>query len=138
MLFGCESRRSTTKRRGGGTCSPTWSRSSTEASWIGWTSSWTPPTWGHGFAEDREALRAFLSWQATTAPDWRIAVRQSAAEGELVAVDAHASGTRAEESPGVPYPSPQRKAFDWMTIYRLADGRIAEAWVVSREVPPEG
>lgn len=93
---------------------------------------------GHGFAQDREALRAFLGWQATTAPDWRIEVRRSAAEGELVAVEARASGTRAEESPGVPYPSPQRKAFDWMTIYRLADGRIAEAWVVSREVPPEG
>lgn len=93
---------------------------------------------GHGFAEDRDALRVFLGWQAATAPDWHIEVRQSAAEGELVAVEARASGTRAEESPGVPYPSPQRKAFDWMTIYRLADGRIAEAWVVSREVPPEG
>lgn len=93
---------------------------------------------GHGFVEGRDALRAFLAWQAATAPDWHIEVKQSAAEGELVAVQAHACGTRAEESPGVPYAAPQRRAFDWMTIYRMADGRIAEAWVVSREVPPEG
>lgn len=93
---------------------------------------------GHGFAADREALRAFLGWQAATAPDWQIEVKQSAAEGELVAVQARASGTRAEEAPGVPFAAPRRMAFDWMSIYRLDDGRIAEAWVVSREVPPEG
>lgn len=93
---------------------------------------------GHGFAADREALRAFLGWQRATAPDWRIEVQQSAAEGELVAVQARGSGTRTEASPGVPFATPRRMAFDWMTIYRLADGRIAEAWVVSREVPLEG
>lgn len=92
---------------------------------------------GHGFAEDREALRSFLAWQTATAPDWRIDVQQSAAEGELVAIQARGSGTRSEESPGVPYATARRMAFDWMTIYRMADGRIAEAWVVSHEVPPE-
>lgn len=93
---------------------------------------------GHGFAADREGLRAFPGWQAATAPDWHIEVKQSAAEGELVAVQARGSGTRTEESPGVPFATARRMAFDWMTIYRMADGKFAEAWVACREVPPEG
>ena len=53
------------------------------------------------------------------------------AEGDRVAVRAIASGTRAEDAPGVPATAPLERRFEWITIYRVAGGRIAEAWVVS-------
>lgn len=92
---------------------------------------------GHGFAESREALRSFMTWQRATAADWHIDVRDVVAEGDRVAVRAIAGGTRSESSPGVPYPTPQRMRLEWITIYRVAANRIAELWVVTRELPDE-
>ena len=73
---------------------------------------------GHfGWPPDRGALRELVAWQRRTAPDWRIEVLDVVADGDPVAVRAHASGTRSESSPGVA-----------VEPYRLEDGRIAEAW----------
>ena len=88
---------------------------------------------GHGFHPDREALRSFLTWQAATAPDWRIDVQDVVAEGDRVVVRAIASGTRSEDAPGVPAAPPRARRFEWITIYRVDAGKIAEAWVVSRD-----
>lgn len=87
---------------------------------------------GHGFHPDRESLRSFLTWQAATAPDWRIDVQDVVAEGDRVAVRAEASGTRSEAEPGVPLDPPRARRFEWITIYRVGDGKIVEAWVVSQ------
>lgn len=88
---------------------------------------------GHGFHPDREALRSFLAWQAATAPTWRIDVQDVVAEGDRVVVRAIASGTRTEDAPGVPSSPPRERRFEWITIYRVQGGKIAEAWVVSRD-----
>jgi predicted SnoaL-like aldol condensation-catalyzing enzyme len=82
----------------------------------------------HGWPPTRDALREFVAWQRRTAPDWHIEVLDTVAEGDLVVVRAHASGTRTEASPGVPFPEPRRMEVDWLTLYRVVDGRIAEAW----------
>jgi len=91
---------------------------------------------GHGFHDDRDALRAFLTWQAAIAPDWRIDVQDVVSEGDRVVVRALASGTRSEDSPGVPSTPPRARRFGWITIYRVEDEKIAEAWVVSRALSP--
>ena len=92
---------------------------------------------GHfGWAATRDDLRAFVGWQRATAPDWHIEVLDTVAEGNLVVVRAHATGTRTESAPGVPLPEPRRMAVDWLTLYRVVDRRIAEAWPYL--APPAG
>lgn len=88
---------------------------------------------GHGFPADRESLRAFYAWQARTAPDWRIDVEDVVESGDRVAVRAHAYGTRSESAPGVPLPAPAYRDLEWIAIYRVADGRVAEVWVAVRD-----
>lgn len=83
---------------------------------------------GHfGWPPDRDALREFVAWQRRSAPDWHIEVLDVVSEGDAVVVRAHASGTRTESSPGVPT-EPVRQEVDWLTLYRVRDGRIVEAW----------
>jgi predicted SnoaL-like aldol condensation-catalyzing enzyme len=94
----------------------------------------SPSYAGHGFAADREALRAFYAWQARTAPDWRIDVEDVVAAGDRVAVRAHAYGTRTESAPGVPLPEPVRRDVEWVAIYRVEDGLVAEVWVAVRDL----
>jgi predicted ester cyclase len=76
-----------------------------------------------------DALKAFLTWQRTTAPDWRIVIHDLIAEGDRVVVRATANGTRAEQSPGIPFPTPEYHDIAWIAIYRLTEGRINEVWV---------
>lgn len=46
----------------------------------------------------------------------------------MVAVRAIGSGTRTEESPGMPFPEPRAMQIAWINLYRVTDGRIAEVW----------
>lgn len=94
----------------------------------------SPDFRGHGFASDRESLRAFYDWQSRIAPDWRIDVEDLVEDGDRVAVRAHAYGARAESAPGVPYPEPVRRELEWIAIYRIAGGLITELWVATREL----
>ena len=87
---------------------------------------------GHGFPPDREGLRAFYERQARIAPEWRIDVVDLVEQGDRVAVRAHAYGFRSESATGVPYPEPAWHEFEWIAIYRFADGLIAELWVTTR------
>lgn len=93
-----------------------------------------PDFTGHGFAPDREALRAFYEWQARSAPDWRIDVVDLVEGADRVAVRAHAHGTRTESAPGVPYPEPLHRELEWIAIYRFANDRIAELWAATRDL----
>ncbi len=87
--------------------------------------------WHEGPAS-REELKRFIEWQRATAPDWQITIQDMVAEGDKVAVRATARGTRAEESPGVPFPQPRYVELTWIAIYRLTSGQIAEVWVVTQ------
>lgn len=82
----------------------------------------------HGGPGSREELRRFLAWQRATAPDWHITIHDAVAAGDMVTVRAMASGTRTEESPGVPLPAPRSQELAWIALYRLNQGRIAEVW----------
>ncbi len=82
----------------------------------------------HSGPANREELKRFLAWQRATAPDWRIEIETMVAEDDRVTVHATASGTRTEESPGVPFAAPQWQEIAWIAMYRLAGGQIAEVW----------
>lgn len=89
---------------------------------------------GHGFAPDRDALKAFYAFQARTAPDWRIDVEDVVEQGDRVAVRAHAYGHRTVSPAGEPYAEPVRREVEWIAIYRFEAGLIAEMWVTMRDL----
>ena len=74
---------------------------------------------GHGWPEDRDALRAFYTRQARDRPDWQIRVLQTVEVGSSVVVRAHAGALGA------------RPALTWLAHYRVVDGRIREIQVLS-------
>ena len=75
----------------------------------------------------REGIKAFAAAQRDAAPDWHITVHEMIAEGDRVVVRATGSGTPQKPFAGL---APHtRVAIDWTAVYRVADGKIAEAWV---------
>jgi len=76
----------------------------------------------------RDALREFLACEATTFPDAHESIHFLVAEGDRVAVHSGFRGTQC--GPLGPFPASDRTlSADLISIYRIADGRIAEAWV---------
>ena len=76
----------------------------------------------------RDALREFLAAEARTFPDARESIHFLVAEGDMVAVHSGFRGT--QNGPLGPFPASGRTlSADFISIYRVADGRIAEAWV---------
>ena len=71
---------------------------------------------GHGWPHDIDALRAFYERQARERPDWRIDVQETVEVGDWVAVRAHAGDAE--------------RRVEWLTVYRLSGGRIAEIRVL--------
>ena len=80
---------------------------------------------GLGWPADRDALRRFYEHQLQVRPDWRIAVQSTLELGDHVTVHAHASGTEISEG------ASQRRELEWLTQYRIVDGRIREIRVLS-------
>jgi len=77
---------------------------------------------------NRRQLRDFLAKEAVTFPDAHEAIHFLVAEGDKVAVHSGFRGTQS--GPMGPFPaSGKTLAADFISIYRLAGGRIAEAWV---------
>ncbi len=73
-------------------------------------------------------LRAFLEQDFTTFPDARQTVLMTVAEDDHVAARVRLSGT--QEGPFGPLPPSGRSVeTEFLTILRIADGRIAEMWV---------
>ena len=60
-------------------------------------------------------------------PDLVITPRDLVAEGDRVAVRWSCAGTHRAPLGGLP-PTGRRVAFDGMSVYRVADGRIVEIW----------
>jgi len=92
----------------------------------------------HGTRADGElrgsdAVKAFVAGYRAAFPDARSTVEDQVAEGDKVVTRWRASGTRrgalsASEATGREF------AFDGVTIERIADGKIAEVWVVRDEL----
>ena len=76
----------------------------------------------------RDQLRDFLAGEAITFPDGCETIHFMLAEGDMVAVHSDFRGT--QRGPMGPYPASGRTlSAAFISIYRIADGRIAEVWV---------
>ncbi len=76
-----------------------------------------------------DELRAFLRQDLAGVPDAVQEIRMMVAEGDMVAVWANYSGT--QDGPLGPFPASGRPVdLDFAGFLRIADGRIAEIWVV--------
>lgn len=80
---------------------------------------------GQGGVE--EGIRMFLQ----AFPDFRLEAEQLIAEGDLVAVRLHMSGTNTGEYRGLPEPTERHASWDAMAFFRLSEGKIAEIWGVA-------
>ena len=76
--------------------------------------------------------RAIAEEWTTAFPDWRFDVLALVAEGDRVVAHMPYSGTHRAEVVGVP-PTGRSCTVDEIVIFRLADGKIAEAWEVYDE-----
>ena len=85
-------------------------------------------TFGQPQIRSRDQLREFLAGEAGAFPDAHETIHFLVAEGDKVAVHSGFRGT--QQGPMGPFPaSGRRLSADFISIYRIADGRIAEAWV---------
>jgi len=76
----------------------------------------------------RKQLREFLTGEANTFPDGHETIHFLVAEGDKLAVHSGFRGTQS--GPMGPFPASGRTlSADFISIYRVSDGRIAEAWV---------
>ncbi|MEW6303462.1 MAG: ester cyclase [Verrucomicrobiota bacterium] len=85
-------------------------------------------TSGQPQIRSRDQLLAFLAGEAVTFPDAHETIHFLVAEGDMVAVHSGFRGT--QRGPMGPFPASGRTlTADLISIYRVAKGRIAEAWV---------
>jgi steroid delta-isomerase-like uncharacterized protein len=81
---------------------------------------------------DPAGTRAIAEEWTTAFPDWRFSLLGLVAEGDRVAAHMPYSGTQEGTIVGVE-PTGRSCTVDEMVIFRIADGRIAEAWEVFDE-----
>ncbi|HKE74253.1 MAG TPA: ester cyclase [Acidimicrobiales bacterium] len=87
---------------------------------------------GGTFPCDPAGTRAIaVEWTAAF-PDWRFDLRALVAEGDLVVAHMPYRGTFTHPLMGLA-PTGQAAEVDEMVIFRIRDGRIAEAWEVYDE-----
>jgi len=85
-------------------------------------------TFGQSQVCDRDQLRAYLAGEYRTFPDAHETINFLVAESDRVAVHSHCHGT--QQGPLGSFPASGRTlSADFISSYRIADGRIAEAWV---------
>ena len=77
-----------------------------------------------------EAEKQLVTMYLTAFPDLHFTIEDLVAEGDTVVARLTAHGTHQGELLGMP-PSNTRVTIMAVEIYRLADGKIAEQWVVS-------
>lgn len=80
-----------------------------------------------GSVRNRQELKAFLIKEFEVFPDGRESIEDLVAEGDRVAARKQFSGTQRGQLGNFP-PSGRRLEASYLAIYRLEDGRIAEAW----------
>ena len=85
-------------------------------------------TFGQPQIRSRQQLRDFLAGEARTFPDAHESIHFLVTEGDMVAVHSGFRGTQT--GPLGPFPASGKiLSADFISIYRISDGRIAEAWV---------
>jgi steroid delta-isomerase-like uncharacterized protein len=81
--------------------------------------------------QGRDRFAAAIAGVMTAVPDSQWTVLDALTEGDRVAVRITWSGTyRAPQFRGATIPEPATFAVEHIHIYRVADGRLAEHWVV--------
>jgi steroid delta-isomerase-like uncharacterized protein len=84
-------------------------------------------TFRQSHVTNRDARREFLVAEFKTFPDARELINFLVAEGDKVAVHSHCQAT--QQGPMGKLPATGRVlSADFISIYRIADGRIKEAW----------
>jgi steroid delta-isomerase-like uncharacterized protein len=74
-----------------------------------------------------DAFKPFFRQFRQAFPDIRIEILRSVAEGEMVALHCHVTGSHRGDALGIA-PSGNRLDIDGMAMARISDGRIVEAW----------
>jgi len=85
-------------------------------------------TFGQSQICSRDQLREYLAGEFKTFPDAHETINLLVAEGDKVAVHSHCRGTQLGTMGSFP-PSGRILSADFMSIYRVENGRIVEAWV---------
>ena len=80
---------------------------------------------GPGWPATRDALLAFYEEQARSRPDWHIDVQATIELGDSVVVRAQAHGTVTDDG------RQELRRLEWLTHYRVRDGRICEINVLA-------
>jgi steroid delta-isomerase-like uncharacterized protein len=75
-----------------------------------------------------DGLRAAITEQRTAFPDLETTIEDIVAEGDRVAVRAVDRGTFERPFMGME-PTGRRFAITWIDIFRIEDGKLAEAWL---------
>ena len=76
---------------------------------------------------DRESWRRAISMYRGAFPDSHVTFEELTASGDVVVGRWNATGTHTGPLPGLP-PTGKRIAIGGITIYRIAGGKIIEAW----------
>jgi C-1 hydroxylase len=87
---------------------------------------------GGDVACDPAATRAIAETWTTAFPDWRFQLLDLMAEGDRVVAHIPYSGTHRREVVGIE-PTGRSCTVDEIVIFRLAGGKVAEAWEVYDE-----
>ena len=85
-------------------------------------------TFGQSQIRSRDQLRSYLAAEYQTFPDAKETINFLLAEGDKVTVHSHCYGTQKGPMGSFP-PLGRVLSADFISIYRIADGRIVEAWV---------
>lgn len=84
-------------------------------------------TFGQEAVRSKNALRQYLQAEYQTFPDARETINFLVAEGDLVVVHSHCHATQTGPMGSLP-PLGKTLSADFISIYRVADGQIVEAW----------
>jgi steroid delta-isomerase-like uncharacterized protein len=76
---------------------------------------------------DLKSYKVFVTMVRTGMPDFNVTIEDMVFEGDKVASRWTASGTHQGEFLGIP-PTGKQATWTGITIYRIADGNIVEAW----------
>jgi steroid delta-isomerase-like uncharacterized protein len=84
-------------------------------------------TFGQDQIRTRDQLREYLAREFVTFPDAIETINFLVAEGDKVVVHSHCHATQTQPMGSLPA-SGKALSADMISIYRIADGRIVEAW----------
>lgn len=84
-------------------------------------------TFGQSNVSNRETLREYLMAESKTFPDARETINFLVAEGDKVTVHSHCHATQRGPMGSLPATG-RTLSSNFISIYRIANGRIVEAW----------